>query len=156
MKNGFFLIGTHVAMAMFGFALGIYTLPILSEPPPPDASALASAVSAATYRGEFRRDLADSDHLHWGEGTVHVGRSSVALQGTIAPGPAYKLYLSPDFIDTEVEFLARKAEMVAVGDVKNFDNFIVPMPASVNPDAFTTVIIWCEAFDEFITAAKYR
>jgi hypothetical protein len=32
----------------------------------------------------------------------------------------------------------------------------VPVPAGVNPSDFTTVIVWCERFGEFITAAQYR
>ena len=87
---------------------------------------------------------------------MHVGRTAVVLDGALAPGPAYRLYLSPAFIETESEFLARKDEMALVGEVNRFTNFIVPMPLSVDPDAYTTVIIWCEAFDEFITAASYR
>jgi hypothetical protein len=46
--------------------------------------------------------------------------------------------------------------MVRVGDVKTFDNFIVPVPADVDPARYSTVIVWCETFSQFITAARYR
>jgi hypothetical protein len=46
--------------------------------------------------------------------------------------------------------------MVRVGDVKTFENFVVSVPAGVDTTNFSTVIIWCETFNEFITAAKYR
>ena len=46
--------------------------------------------------------------------------------------------------------------MALVGDVKTFENFIVDVPRSVEVEAFNTVIIWCEAFNQFITAAQYR
>ena len=46
--------------------------------------------------------------------------------------------------------------MVRVGDVKTFNNFLVPVPAGVDPSDYTTVIVWCERFGEFITAAQYR
>ena len=87
---------------------------------------------------------------------MHVGREAISLQGAVSPGPAYKLYLSPEFLETEAAFLAGKSEMALVGDVKTFENFIVPVPSSVDPDAYSAVIIWCEAFDQFITAAPYR
>jgi len=40
--------------------------------------------------------------------------------------------------------------------VKTFDNFIVAVPDSVDIARYNTVVIWCEAFSQFITAAKYR
>lgn len=46
--------------------------------------------------------------------------------------------------------------MKLVGDVKTFDNFIVKVGTDVELSQFNTVIVWCEAFGEFITAAKYR
>ena len=46
--------------------------------------------------------------------------------------------------------------MVRVGDVNTFENFIVPVPASIDPQAYSAVIIWCESFGQFITAAEYR
>lgn len=79
-----------------GFALGVYALPILIAPAPPVAEELAAHSSTAQYRGTFRRDLKDSDALHWGEGVVSVGSATIGLVGNLAPGPDYKLYLSPD------------------------------------------------------------
>lgn len=110
----------------------------------------------AEFSGQFRRDLQDSDALHWGEGTVFVGNTAISLEGSIAPGPDYKLYLSPEFVETEKDFNRLKSTMVRVGDVKTFENFIVPVPESVDPGAYTSVIIWCESFGQFITAAQYR
>jgi hypothetical protein len=46
--------------------------------------------------------------------------------------------------------------MQRVGDVKTFNNFIVKLPGDVDPAKFTSVIIWCETFEQFITAGKYR
>jgi hypothetical protein len=87
---------------------------------------------------------------------VAVGRRSIALMGRVAPGPDYKLYLSPEFVETEADFLRLKPRMARVGDVKTFENFIVPVPEAIDPAAYTTVIVWCETFGQFITAAKYR
>jgi hypothetical protein len=150
------LLVTHLIAGLAGFALGIYALPILIAPAAPAATEVEAMAAAASFSGEFRRDLADSDALHWGEGMVFVGSDSIALEGSLAPGPDYKLYLSPVFVETEADFNAQKASMVRVGDVKTFKNFIVSVPAGIDPGEYTSVIIWCETFGQFITAAKYR
>lgn len=150
------LVVSHLLFAAAGFAAGIYLLPILTAPPAPSAADVEAAASQAEFKGEFRRDLKDSDLLHWGEGTVSVSRTSIALTGKVAPGPDYKLYLSPEFVETEADFNRLKASMARVGDVKTFENFIVPVPGNIDPAAFNTVIVWCESFAQFITAAKYR
>jgi hypothetical protein len=79
----------------------------------------------------------------------------IALEGVIAPGPDYILYLSPEFVETEADFLRLKPKMAAVGSVKTFENFVVPVPKSIDPSRFNTVIVWCESFGQFITAARY-
>jgi len=147
---------THGLALVAGFAAGIYALPILTAPTPPTAAEVQSQSGAAQFTGQFRRDLKGSDLLHWGEGTIAVGRSVITLNGRIAPGPDYKLYLSPEFVETKTEFERMKSRMLRVGDVKTFDNFIVTLPTAVDPAAYNTVIIWCESFSQFITAAKYR
>lgn len=150
------LIGTHAIAAAIGFAGGIYTLPILIAPPAPSVADVSEASAGAVYRGTFRLDLADSDALHWGEGAVTLSPTAVTLRGRLAPGPDYKLYLSPQFVETEADFARLKPSMVQVGDVRTFDNFIVPLPAGTDLSRFNTVIVWCESFGEFITAAQYR
>jgi hypothetical protein len=150
------LLASHLLVGFAGFALGVYLLPILTAPQAPSASEVTAAAGKAEFKGQFRRDLKDSDLLHWGEGTVTVGRTAIALMGRVAPGPDYNLYLSPEFVETEADFLRLKPKMVRVGDVKTFENFIVPVPDSVDPAQFSAVIVWCESFGQFITAAKYR
>ena len=156
MTKRLLFIASHVLAAAAGFALGIYALPILTAPAAPSAAEVASQSSQATYTGQFRRDLKDSDLLHWGEGTVSLGRQSITLSGKLAPGPDYKLYLSPEFVETKADFVRLKARMMRVGDVKTFENFIVPVPESIDVSRYNTVIVWCESFGQFITAAKYR
>jgi hypothetical protein len=85
-----------------------------------------------------------------------VSPTSIALAGALAPGPDYKVYLSPEFVETEADFKRLKPGMVRVGDVKTFKNFLVVVPEGVDPARFNTVIVWCETFSQFITAAKYR
>ena len=156
MKKVIILGVTHSIVALIGFGAGIYALPILTAPPAPDATEIGAATQGAQYLTEFRRDLKDSDALHWGEGMVSVGPRAIALQGRISPGPDYRLYLSPEFVETEAEFARLKPRMVQVGPVRTFENFIVAVPETIDPAAFNTVIVWCESFGQFITAARYR
>ena len=67
-----------------------------------------------------------------------------------------KLYLLPEFLETEADFIPLKPNIVHVGNLKTFVNFIVPVPESIDPAAFNTVVVWCEYFSQFITAAQYR
>lgn len=156
MKKLILLAISHALVAIAGFAAGIYALPILTAPSTPSATEMAAATGQAEFKGQFLRDLEGSDFLHWGEGTVSVGRMFIALQGKIAPGPDYKLYLSPVFVETEADFERLKPQMVQVGDVKTFENFIIPVPEVINPGKYNAVIVWCESFGEFITAASYK
>ncbi len=156
MKKAVLLIGSHLVAALFGFAAGIYLLPILTAPPAPSDAEVAAVAAEAVYSGEFHRSLEGSDALHWGEGEVSISRTRVSLRGEIAPGPDYKLYLSPAFVETEAQFNAIKERMVRVGDVKTFKNFVVDLPASIDPGDYGTVVVWCESFGEFITSARYR
>lgn len=150
------LVASHLLAAAVGFALGVYALPILIAPPAPSSAEVATQAASASHAGKFRRDLKDSDALHWGEGTVSVSSKSIVLEGALAPGPDYKLYLSPEFVETEADFQRLKPRMVRVGDVKTFENFVVPVPESIDPSRYNTVIVWCESFSQFITAAQYK
>ena len=156
MKKFLLLILSHAAVGAIGFAGGIYLLPILTAPPAPAEADILESASRAQFKSEFQRDLAGSDALHWGEGVVSVSRSAVSLMGELAPGPDYKLYLSPEFVEIEADFNRLKSRMVRVGDVRTFENFLVPVPGSIDPAAYNTVIVWCESFGQFITAAKYQ
>jgi len=155
-RKALLLLASHAAVAAAGFAGGIYALPLLLAPDAPTAQEVAAATGQALFTGQFRRDLKDSDALHWGEGVVTIAPTAISLVGQLAPGPDYKLYLSPQFVETEADFQRLKASMVRVGDVKTFNNFVVPIPSGVNPAQYAAVIVWCETFAQFITAARYR
>jgi hypothetical protein len=155
-RRALVLFLSHGLLLATGIAIGIYLLPILTAPPPPAAAAVAAGANDARYTAEFRRNLKDSDLLHWGEGTVSVGTRAIAFAGRLAPGPDYKLYLSPEFVETEADFARLKPRMARVGDVKTFDNFIVPVPEGIDIERYSAVIVWCETFSQFITAARYR
>ena len=150
------LLASHALVLLVGFGAGIYALPILTAPPGPSAEQVTQAALGGMFSGEFRRDLKDSDPLHWGEGTVSVSPQRVVFNGRLAPGPDYKLYLSVEFVETEADFNRLKPTMLRVGDVKTFENFILELPAGTDPARYTSVIVWCETFGQFITAARYR
>jgi len=156
MKKCLGLFVSHGFVGVIGFTLGLYMLPILIAPPVLPMEQVRDMLGEPEFTGQFKRDLKDSDFLHWGEGTAHVSRTAIFLEGELAPGPDYKLYLSPQYLETEADFLRLKSSMVRVGDIKTFTNVIVPMSKDINPSGFNTIVVWCETFHQFITAAKYR
>ena len=141
---------------VIGFALGVYFLPILTEEKGLDSAALAQLEASAERSGTFTRDLPGSDAFHWGEGTVRAGASRIWLEGRISPGPDYRLYLTPTLATDEDSFLQIKDQSVQVGEIKAFSNFSLDVPAGINVGSYKAVLIWCEAFGEFITAAELR
>ena len=150
------LILSHAFVGGVGFFMGIYTLPILTAPVSPTDAEIKTLSAKSLYKTEFTKHLKDSDALHWGEGKVSVGENQVTLKGAISPGPDFKLYLSPKFVETESEFKRLKNSMKLVGNVETFDNFAVKSSSKLELEKFNTVIVWCESFGEFITSAKYR
>ena len=146
------LLGTAKFLAglVIGVGLGVYFLPILTAEDGLDRTALAQLEASAV----FTRDLAGSNAFHWGKGTVRINRERVWLEGVIAPGPDYRLYLMQEFVEDEDSFLAIKSRAVDIGPVKAFTNFSLPVPSDVDAGAFPALVIWCEAFSEFITAAR--
>lgn len=146
-----------VGGGLLGFMLGVYLLPILIAEDGASKDTIMMAVEQAERKGTFRRDLVGSDLVHWGEGEISLsktaGSSYLTLMGSVSPGPDYRLYLAPRFVETEAEFLAIKASSVQVSRVKAFTNFHIKVPDHINTDAYPAVIIWCEAFEQFITAA---
>ena len=150
------IILTHGVALAIGFALGIYLLPVLIAPEAPSDEAINSSMQQAIFRTSFTRDLPGSDFLHWGEGEVSISATRIGFTGTIAPGPDYQLYLTRELALDEQSFLRIKSEAARVGAVKTFDNFLLEIPAGINPAEYNAVIVWCETFSEFITAASYR
>ena len=150
------LLLTHALMLGLGFMLGIYLLPILTAPEGPDKAALQATAATAQFKGRFERKLKGSDFVHWGEGELRVLPDKIAHEGRLAPGPDYKLYLAPEFVDTKEGFLKIKEQSKRIGDVKTFDGFLLDVPPGVDVAQYTTAVVWCEAFSQFISAAKYR
>lgn len=147
---------THGVALAGGFALGIYLLPILTAPPSVDAAVLAAAAEDALYTVEFAQDLPGNDATHWGTGTISLTSDQIVHQGELSPGPNFIAYLVPEFVTHEDDFLPLKDDSFAIGPVMTFDGFALNLPDSVNLEDYTTVLIWCEAFSEFIASAEFR
>lgn len=156
MKRFILLVFSHSLIGAVGFALGVYFLPILTAPSSPDVAMLSERAQSAIFSAEFTRDRRGSDFLHWGEGTISITGTQIIHEGSLAPGPDYKLYLLADYVEHEDEFLPLKAKAMQIGDVKTFDGFLLDLPEGLTLTDYTTVVIWCEAFSEFITSAKFR
>ncbi len=154
-KNSLLLAMTHIGAAAAGFALGIYALPILIAPSSPSEAEIALVESAAIYEGAFTRDRADSDALHWGEGVFSISADAISFSGKLAPGPDYRLYLASEFVETEADFNRIKTSALEVGRVQTFDNFMIPVSKEVDPSNYSTVIVWCETFGQYITSGTY-
>ena len=147
---------THLLALLIGFAGGIYALPILTAPASVPPVMLEKESANAIFSGEFTKDLPGSDLFHWGEGTISLTADHVIHQGSLSPGPDYKLYLLDRFVQHEDEFLPIKDQAIFIGDIKQFDGFILDIPNNTNIEQYNTVVIWCESFSEFISAAQYR
>ena len=156
MRRLILLILSHGVTLAAGVALGIYLLPIITAPDSPDAAMLEDQARDALFTAEFATDLRGNDLLHWGEGTVSVTPDQIIHEGALAPGPDYKLYLVDRFVEHEDEFEPIKADSRLIGDIKTFGGFLIDVPEGVNVEDYTTVLVWCEAFGEFISAAEYR
>jgi hypothetical protein len=152
-----FVLGGIVALPV-GFGLGTYYLPILVASEGASDAVVAAAKSDAMISATFRKDLKGSDGFHWGEGTLHLTREGgqyyFTLDGSVSPGPDYKLYLTPQYVEDEASFLAIKAQSVRVADITGFDNFRVDVPMSIDPTQYPAIIVWCERFSEFIMAGR--
>ncbi|MGC6471290.1 MAG: DM13 domain-containing protein [Parvibaculales bacterium] len=152
-----FVLGGLAALPV-GFALGVYFLPILVASEGADEQALIIAQANTLARATFSRDLKGSDRLHWGEGALIIstegGQTYATLDGQVSPGPDYKLYLSPQFVDDEASFLAVKHDSLKVADITGFINFRVMLPVTVKVRDYAAVVVWCERFGEFITAGR--
>ena len=102
------------------------------------------------------RDLEGSDAFHWGEGTIYVRDDRIWLDGAIAPGPDYRLYLTKGQFTTRDSFLAAKSQALQIAPIKAYKNFSIEVPDGLDITEYDAVIIWCEAFSAFITSASLR
>jgi hypothetical protein len=150
------LISSYIIVFVLGLGLGIYLLPILTSPKSVNIDKIIKLEKNTLYKTVFVRDLKGSDLFHWGEADVSVSKNEIIVNGSIAPGPDYKLYLTKEFAEQEEEFLSIKDKSRYVAEVKTFKNFVITVPEDIDINDYNTIVIWCESFSEFITAAKYK
>lgn len=142
------------AGVLVGFGLGVYFLPIIVADAPVDQQVIKAAAAQASYKAEFTRDLPGSDFAHWGEGTLYLSPGQVSLDGEVSPGPDYRLYLTPKYVETEAEFLAIKDQSKEITRIMGFKNFSYPVDENLDLSGYDSVIIWCERFSQFITSGR--
>ena len=150
------LVFSYMIVFLLGLGLGIYLLPILTAPKSVDIDKIIKLEKNALYKTLFVKDLKGSDLFHWGEAKVTVSKNEIIVNGTIAPGPDYKLYLTKEFVEQEEEFLFIRDKSKYIAEVKTFKNFVITIPENIDINDYNTIVIWCESFSEFITAAKYK
>ncbi len=155
-KKIILLISSYIIGFVLGLGLGIYLLPILTSPKSVNIDKIIKLEKNALYKTVFVRDLKGSDLFHWGEADVSISKNEIIVNGSIAPGPDYKLYLTKEFAEQEEEFLSIKDNSRYVAEVKTFKNFVITVPEDIDINDYNTIVIWCESFSEFITAAKYK
>ena len=155
-KKIILLISSYIIVFVLGLGLGIYLLPILTAPKSVNIDKIIKLEKNALYKTVFVRDLKGSDLFHWGEADVSISKNEIIVNGSIAPGPDYKLYLTREFAEQEEEFLSIKDNSRYVAEVKTFKNFVITVPEDIDINDYNTIVIWCESFSEFITAAKYK
>jgi len=150
------LLISHLCLLGVGFGAGIYVLPILTAEKNSTADEIKSVQNRARFSGIFHKNQKGSNAVHWAEGRLYVSDNEIAFEGSIAPGPDYKIYLTKTYADDRTSFMKIKDESLYIGDLKNFGNFVKVLPNGVDINEYTTVQIWCERFEQFIASAAYR
>ena len=149
-----FMTLKFMAGLAIGFGLGVYYLPILIADAPADDALVMAESKSADRQASFVRDRGDSDGLHWGEGTLFLSETRVTLDGEVSPGPDYRVYLTPEYVVTEKDFMAIKSNSVEIARVKGFKNFSYEIQGNFNASDYKGVLIWCERFSEYITSGQ--
>jgi len=148
------LVASHLSLAGIGFAAGIYILPVLTAEKNSGVDEIKSVKQNARYFGKFEKNQVGSNAVHWAEGNLYINDREIAFEGSVAPGPDYKIYLTKTQANTKDEFMNIKEESLYIGDLKNFGNFIKQLPNGVEISDYAAVQIWCERFEQFISSAS--
>ena len=113
--------------------------------------------------GHFNPDARDSDAIHRGRGQVSI----VAFMGTtnlvfaddfhVTPGPDYKIYLLTERgVETEERFKQIKDQAIRLAPMKQFQGYqVFKLSDAIDTAQIQSVLIWCEAFSQFISNADF-
>lgn len=104
-------------------------------------SSIDADLSRAQWTTTIRDDLRGSDLLHWGKGSFGVSQTHITQKGALAPGPDYRLYLVPKFVQDEAEFNAAKSTSIEVTRVRRFNGFSAAIPAGVDASQFNAIVV---------------
>ena len=115
---------------VIGFGLEVCFLPTLTAEKGLDTVTIEALSQSALRQGTFIRDLPGSDALHWGDGVIMANADRIWSDGEISPGPDYRLYLIPKYVETGAEFLQIKADTTQIGPIKAVENFALDIPAA--------------------------
>ena len=85
-----------------------------------------------------------------------VNADRIWLDGKVASEPDYRLYLTPKYVETRSGCQTIKAQPLHIEPIKAFENFPLDLTDGVNVTNYCAVLIWCEAFGQFITAAELQ
>ena len=112
LRRHFMMFGVvkFFAGLVIGFGLGVYFLPILIAEKSLDSASIVALSDSALRRGTFVRNLPASDGLHWVNGVIMVNADRIWLDGKVASGPDYRLYLASEYVETGPEFQTIKAQ----------------------------------------------
>ena len=116
-RGHFILFGSakFIAGLVIGFGLGVYFLPFLTFEKGLSETELAELTSSARPKPIIARASLCATWKarmppHRGEGTIYVRDDRIWLDGAIAPGPDYRLYLTMGQFTTRDSFLAAKSQ----------------------------------------------
>ena len=155
--------------AVMGFAGGIYALPIIiaynnaqqTQSTAPKTKTVMmvnnSTVTNKTYTGTFNPDAKDSDFLHRGWGDITISDNTIRFHKNVqlTPGPDYRLYAIQTYTEQESQFLTQKPTAIEIAQIKTFNGEqSFPLPEGMDISKYQAILVWCEAFKQFITVAK--
>jgi hypothetical protein len=146
-----------VAGGAAGFAAGIFFYPFIFLKDIVADERVDAASRKLVASGQFIH-ANPADPVHHGKGKVSVYRDLVHLEGDfeVGPGPKYHVYLVPErgvTPSTEIP----KTKFVDLGRLRAFKGSqSYAIPASIDPSAYGTVVVWCEYFGVLISPAELK
>jgi hypothetical protein len=101
------------------------------------------------------RNIKDSDLPHWWKGEVGVSRNRIVHIGRLSLVPGLQARTWSTFLRHE-RSITLVNEPIRAGDVMTFNGFIVKVPVAFGVRDYDAAVIWCEVFEQFVSAAEYQ
>ena len=123
-KKLIFLSISHLFILLVGFAIGIYSLPILTAPPSLEIAEINQLEQSSIYEGEFVKDLDGSDLFHWGEAKVSINSKKIIHE---CKADLIKIEVDDNNINIASYLLSKNIPLCGVlggGYNKSFDKLI--------------------------------